>query len=84
MKSKKIYEEFEKLAVKMNLKIIHGVGDFDGGLCNLNGDELIILNKKKPIEQRLKVLVSVFQKLDLENKFIVPGLRDYIQINEIN
>ena len=84
MKSKKIYEEFEKLAVKMNLKIIHGGGDFDGWLCNLNGDELIVLNKKKPIEQRLKVLVSVFKKLDLENKFIVPGLRDYIQINEIN
>ena len=84
MKSKKIYEEFEKLAIKMNFKIIHGVGDFDGGLCNFNGDDFIVLNKKKPIEQRLKVLVSIFNKLDLENKFIVPGLREYIKLDQKN
>ena len=51
MKSKKIYEEFEKLAIKMNFKIIHGVGDFDGGLCNFNGDDFIVLNKKNQLNK---------------------------------
>jgi len=82
MKLKKIYIEFEKLAIKMDLKIIYGIGDFNGGFCNIKGDKLIVLNKKKPIEQRLKILTSIFGKFNLENKFLVPGLRKYIEINE--
>jgi len=82
MKLKKIYMEFEKLATKMDFKIIHGVGDFNGGFCNIKGDKLIVLNKKKPIEQRLNILRSIFEKFNLENKFLVPALRKYIETNE--
>jgi hypothetical protein len=39
---------------------------------------MIVLNKMKPIEQRLRVLAQEFALLDLEGVFVVPALRKFI------
>lgn len=69
---------FEELAEKMNINIVQGKGDFQGGMCSVNDESYIVLNKLKPIDQRLSVLVKEFSSLNLKNIFIQPVLREYI------
>ena len=77
-KSKKILELFYELGEKMDVKIVNAKGDFQGGMCSVNDESYIVLNKLKPIDQRLGVLVREFSKLNLKKIFIQPVLREYI------
>ena len=79
MKKDKLYNEFEDLAVKLGMRIIKGKGDFKGGACILKDEKIIVVNKRKPIEQKLKILASCFNKIDLKGVYIMPALRDYIE-----
>jgi len=78
MKHVKLMEHFKSLAEKLGLKIVNGKGNFSGGGCILRKDKMIVLNKMKPIEQRLRVLAQEFALLDLEGVFVVPALRKFI------
>ena len=69
---------FEELADKMNINIVHGKGDFVGGMCSINDEAFLVLNKLKPIDQRLNVLAKEFSKINLNNVFIPPLLREFI------
>ena len=79
MKKEKLYIEFENLAEKLGLRVIKGKGDFQGGSCIIKDEKVIVVNKSKPIEQKLKILASCFNKIDLKDVYIVPALRDYIE-----
>tara|TARA_B100000029_G_C17609848_1_gene969161 strand:+ start:7291 stop:7545 length:255 start_codon:yes stop_codon:yes gene_type:complete len=84
MKQDYLYDQFEKLADKLNITILQGKGDFEGGFCTLNGDQFVVLNKSRPLEQRLRVLAISFGDLDLEEQYILPVLRKFININSKN
>ena len=79
LKPEKIFILFEELAEKMNINIVQGKGDFIGGMCSVNDESYIVINKVKPISQRLNVLGAEFSKLDLNNIFVSPALRDFIE-----
>ena len=51
-KPDKLLSLFEDLAEKMNINIVQGKGDFQGGMCSVNSESYIVLNKLKPIDQR--------------------------------
>ena len=78
MKPEKLLTLFEELAKKMDINIVQGKGDFQGGMCSLNDESYIVLNKLKPVDQRLGVLVKEFSKMNLKKIFIQPALREYI------
>ena len=85
MKNKDLLEEFHLLAEKLEIKILKGKGDFLGGSCIVNNEKIIVINKSKPIEQRLNTLATCFNQHDLEGIFLLPALRDYIDnVNELD
>lgn len=79
VKPEKMLIMFEELSVKLDIKLVHAKGSFEGGSCVYNGQEYIVINKSKPIEQRLKVLATSFHYRDLSDKYLVPVLRSYIE-----
>ena len=79
IKPEKLFILFEELAEKMNINIVQGKGDFIGGMCSINDESYIVINKVKPMSQRLNVLGAEFSKLDLNNIFVSPALRDFIE-----
>ncbi|MFL3050351.1 MAG: hypothetical protein ACJZ02_01535 [Candidatus Neomarinimicrobiota bacterium] len=81
MKQEQIYNHFEQLADKLNITILEGKGDFEGGFCTLNGDDFVVLNRGRPLEQRLRILATSFGDLDLEQQYIMPILRKFIDSN---
>jgi len=48
-------------------------------MCSVNDETYIVINKVKPIAQRLNVLGSEFSKLNLNNIFVPPALRNFIE-----
>ncbi len=69
---------FEELAEKMDINIVQDKGNFTGGSCTINDENYIVLNKSKPIEQRLKVLANSFNTEKLSDTYLLPALRSYI------
>ena len=66
MKKIKLYTEFEELGQRLGLKILKGKGDFSGGTCTVNNETVIVINKMKPMEQRLRILATSFLEFHLD------------------
>ena len=48
----KLITLFEELADKLNIKLLQDKGDFTGGSCLVKDENFIVVNKRKPVEQR--------------------------------
>ena len=79
--AKQLYDHFEELADKIGITIIDGKGDFSGGYCTVIDDQFIVLNKLKPLTQRLRVLAESFSRLDVQKQYLIPVLREFIEEN---
>ena len=79
MKQKDLYNQFEELSKKLGIKIVKGKGDFVGGRCLINNQKVIVINKLKPLEHRLKILALTFLEYNLDSVYVVPYLRAFIE-----
>jgi hypothetical protein len=79
MKKDKLYSEFEDLGQRLGVKIIKGKGNFTGGICIVNDETVIVINKMKPIEHRLKILATSFLEYNLDDIYMIPALRAFIE-----
>ena len=84
MRPTQIFQEFEKLAEQLNIRLVTGKGNFNGDYCLVEQDKYIVLNKNRPIEQRLRRLAMAFAQMDLSNIYIKPALRDLIENERVN
>ena len=79
MKYATLIAELEGLAVQLGLKVRYEKGDFEGGFCVLKDERMLVINKKLPDQRRASVLAQALAEYGLENVFIKPSLRDYIE-----
>ena len=79
MKKEKLYSEFEELGQRLGVKIIIGKGNFTGGICTVKDETVIVVNKMKPIEHRLKILATSFLEYNLDDIYMIPALRAFIE-----
>jgi len=66
MNGEVLLNQFQELAERLDITIVQGKGDFVGGGCTVNSKRFIVLNKVRPLEQRLRILAQEFANLDLE------------------
>tara|TARA_B100001167_G_C16564058_1_gene209422 strand:+ start:206 stop:466 length:261 start_codon:yes stop_codon:yes gene_type:complete len=78
-RSEELIVMFEELADRLNVKLVQDKGDFSGGSCLIKEESFIVVNRRKPLEQRLKVLAKEFGKINLTDVYLVPALRSYIE-----
>ena len=83
MKQEELFGHFEKLADQMTVTILEGKGDFEGGYCTVNGDQFVVLNKTRPMDQRLRVLARSFSEIELDEQYMVPVLREFIEAHRL-
>ena len=79
MKSNKIFQELETIAETLDIKIIQEKGNFKGGYCLLEKEKIIVINKLKPVEQRIRALALAFSKLDITQIYLKPAIREFIE-----
>ncbi len=78
MKSKKIYNELKDIFDKIGYKIILDNGNFNSGYCILENEKVIVINKNKPYENRVRVLSEILSSLKLDNIYIKPYIREML------
>ena len=74
-----IFQEFEDIASQMGIRILQEKGNFKGGFCLLETEKIIVINKHKPIEQRINALSKAFSKLDTSEIYLKPLIRELIE-----
>ena len=84
MKSEKMLEELEILAEKLELTVRYERGDFQGDLCFIDDDGVIIIQKKAIIEKKIAVLARGMSRVDLRNVFVLPEIRKLLESKEQN
>lgn len=84
MQSRKILEHLEDLAKKLDVEIIYeklGNEDFSasGGLCKINGDYKIFLDRSGPLKSRIEILSQALCSFDREKIYLVPRIREILE-----
>lgn len=75
MKKKKLQLELEQLVEKSGYSIRKERGTFNGSHCIMEGDQLVVINTKKPPEKQIGILFRVLQKTGVEDVYIKPAVR---------
>ena len=78
MKLKLIYNELRELLQKLGYKLVLDKGSFNTGYCLLEDEKMIVINKNKPHENRIKILSEILSKIDTDNIYIKPKIRELI------
>ena len=79
MKLTAVFGEFELLAEKLGIRILQERGDFNGGYCLLEEEQIIVVNKLKPLAQRIRALAQAFARLDTSQIYLKPAIREMIE-----
>lgn len=79
MKHEEILAELEAIARQMNVTIRYEKGEFEGGYCVLKAQRILLVNKKLLPNKKAAVLAVAMQEIGLDNVFLKPALRAYIE-----
>ena len=78
MKTENILQAFENLVNNLSIDLRYEKGDFNGGLCRMPDRDILIVNSQLPMEQKIKLIASELNSLDLNHIYIRPALREII------
>jgi hypothetical protein len=78
MKEEEILSGLEKIVESLGIQLRYEKGDFAGGHCIVENQQMLFVPSALPPAQRVKVLARELAQMNLENVFIVPALRAVI------
>lgn len=91
MKPDKLLLELEHLLEQKGYRLRKERGSFRGADCIVDGDQLVIVNKNKPVESQVATIAKVLAQIDLEETYIKPAVRkeldklwDLLEVTPIN
>ena len=79
MKHEEIIQELQDLATQLNVTIRYERGDFEGGYCILKEKKILLVNRRLMPIRKASVLATALQEIGLDNVFLKPVLRAYIE-----
>jgi len=75
LKAAKFLLELEALCEQKGYRIRKEKGAFAGNHCLVEGEKLILVNSRRPVESQVGTLARVLRELDLEDVYIKPAVR---------
>lgn len=79
MKPETLRLELEQLVERNGYSIRKERGSFSGNHCIMEGDRLVVLNTKKPIEQQLGLLARVLHQTGVRDIYVKPAVRKELE-----
>jgi len=64
-KTKKILQDLQNGLAKNDLDFVQGTGTFQGGYCIINDNPVVVINRKRPAEEQIHILATVFKEQEL-------------------
>jgi len=71
--------ELQTVAQQLGVAIRYERGDFEGGYCVLKTQRILLVNKRLLPNRKASVLALALQEIGLENLFLKPAVREYIE-----
>lgn len=79
MKPDQILKELEDVARRLGVDVRVERGGFRGGLCLIDDEQVIVLNKRQPVESRLAILADSLRSLPVDTVFMRPAVREALE-----
>lgn len=79
MTHQETYEELKELARTMGFAIRVEMGEFDGGLCTIRDQQVILVNRRHPLNRRIRLLAQSLHTIGLADVYVKPALRNIIE-----
>lgn len=79
MKTDQILRELEDVARRLGVDVRVERGGFRGGLCQIDDEPVIVLNKRQPPETRLAILADSLRSLPVDTVFMRPAVRHALE-----
>ena len=74
-----IEELAHSLGIKVRYEPIKKDGSFyPGGLCQLKGEYVLILNSAATVTDKIQTLAKAVNRFDLSQVYVRPGLREFL------
>lgn len=74
-----ILQELENVVDSLSIQLRYEKGNFKSGGCKIKNKQFIFINKKSTIEQKLVLLATELGKLNLNNIYLLPVVREFIE-----
>jgi hypothetical protein len=78
MKPSEILGHLESLIENISVELRYEKGDFKGGLCRVNDQKILIVNSNLTDDEKIKVVATELNQLDLDNIYVLPAIREVI------
>ena len=75
MKPERLLSAYIDVATRIGLVVRWERGNFRGGHCKVNGQEVIILNRHHPVEGNLAAMAACLREFDLGDVYMRPIVR---------
>lgn len=79
MKSDTLLTHLEEICERAGYTVRKESGSFRGDSCLVDGDRLIVINKRRPVDTQNMILAKVLRSVDLEDLYIKPAVRKEIR-----
>lgn len=79
-----LLQHLESLAAQLEIEVRYeSLADDEvtihSGSCKLLGRDLILIDRQQPLVERARLLARELSRYDLENFYILPRVREFIQ-----
>lgn len=78
MTQQEVYDELKELARQKGVTVRLETGNFAGGLCTVDSQPVILINRRHHQTRRITVLARALYDMGLDDLFVKPVLRDRI------
>jgi hypothetical protein len=79
MKPKRLLDEISHFLEDQQIDMIFGTGTFSGGFCIINENPVVVVNKRTPLEEQLRICVTAILEQDLNYSGLKKEIREYIE-----
>lgn len=79
MKSDTLNTHLEEICERAGYTIRREQGSFRGDSCLMQGDRLIVINKRRPVDTQNMILAKILRDVEIEDLYIKPAVRKEIR-----
>ncbi len=79
MTQPEVYDDLKELARELGVKVRLETGNFVGGLCTVDDQEVILINRRHHQTRRITILARALYDFGLDDTFVKPALRNRIE-----
>jgi hypothetical protein len=75
METTQIIDELEQAAAQLGMEVRTEKGNFRGGRCTVDGEQIIMLNQRHLPETQLVVLADALRDAAIDTVYLKPAVR---------